>query len=65
MASLWDTTEFVTMVLTPPETVTEERVFVVYLGNPLDVELVSIELNGVELSILTATQMGYSITRIP
>ncbi|XP_052417524.1 zona pellucida protein AX 4 isoform X14 [Carassius gibelio] len=43
----------------------EERVFHVYLGNiPSDVELVSVELNGQEISVLTAAQMGYSISRV-
>ncbi|KAK9972160.1 hypothetical protein ABG768_025486 [Culter alburnus] len=43
----------------------EERVFTVYLGNiPFDVELVAIELNGQEISVLTAMQMGFSITRV-
>nr|XP_055053904.1 zona pellucida protein AX 4 [Misgurnus anguillicaudatus] len=47
------------------QTVLEERIFTVYLGNvPPDVELVSVTLNGQEFSVLTATQMGYSITRI-
>lgn len=53
-------------VLTLPETNPEERVFTVYLGNiPFDVELVAIELNGQEISVPTAMQMGYSITRVP
>uniref|UniRef100_A0A672RNI8 Zona pellucida protein AX 4 n=1 Tax=Sinocyclocheilus grahami TaxID=75366 RepID=A0A672RNI8_SINGR len=48
------------------QTIPEERVFMVYLGNiPFDVELVSVELNGEEISVLTATEMGYSITRVP
>ncbi|ROL45590.1 hypothetical protein DPX16_17706 [Anabarilius grahami] len=43
----------------------EERVFTVYLGNiPFDVELVAIELNGQEISVLSAMQMGFSITRV-
>ncbi|XP_050969724.1 zona pellucida protein AX 4 isoform X2 [Labeo rohita] len=47
------------------QTTLEERVFQVYLGNiPFDVELVSVELNGQEISVLTAAQMGYSITRV-
>ncbi|XP_074416275.1 LOW QUALITY PROTEIN: uncharacterized protein LOC107738014 [Sinocyclocheilus rhinocerous] len=47
------------------QTTLEERVFQVYLGNiPSDVELVSVELNGQEISVLTAAQMGYSITRV-
>ncbi|KAF4111382.1 zona pellucida protein AX 4 isoform X2 [Onychostoma macrolepis] len=48
------------------QTTLEERVFQVYLGNiPFDVELVSVELNGQEISVLTAAKMGYSITRVP
>lgn len=48
------------------ETASEERIFTVFLGNiPFDVELVSVTLNGQEYSVLTAVQMGYSITRIP
>lgn len=48
------------------ETTPDERVFTVFLGNiPFDVELVSVTLNGQELSVLTAMQMGYLITRIP
>ncbi|XP_073692754.1 zona pellucida protein AX 4 [Garra rufa] len=47
------------------QTTLEERVFQVYLGNiPFDVELVSVALNGQEISVLTAAQMGYSITRV-
>uniref|UniRef100_A0A672JWJ7 Uncharacterized LOC107597052 n=1 Tax=Sinocyclocheilus grahami TaxID=75366 RepID=A0A672JWJ7_SINGR len=56
---------FTLTVLTHPETTLEERVFQVYLGNiPSDVELVSVELNGQAISVLTAAQMGYSITRV-
>ncbi|XP_059396163.1 uncharacterized protein LOC132128488 [Carassius carassius] len=48
-----------------PQTNLEESVFQVYLGNiPSDVELVSVELNGQEISVLTAAQMGYSISRV-
>ncbi|XP_056598711.1 zona pellucida protein AX 4 [Triplophysa dalaica] len=48
------------------QTTPDERVFTVFLGNiPFDVELVSVTLNGQELSVLTAVQMGYLITRIP
>uniref|UniRef100_A0A8C1RTE2 Zona pellucida protein AX 4 n=1 Tax=Cyprinus carpio TaxID=7962 RepID=A0A8C1RTE2_CYPCA len=47
------------------QTTLEERVFQVFLGNiPSDVELVSVELNGQEISVSTAAQMGYSITRV-
>ncbi|TRY94235.1 hypothetical protein DNTS_028579, partial [Danionella cerebrum] len=42
-----------------------ERIFTVYLGNvPFDVELVSVELNGHEVPVLNAIQMGYSISRV-
>ncbi|XDV18957.1 hypothetical protein PO909_024543 [Leuciscus waleckii] len=48
------------------QTVPEERVFTVYLGNiPFDVELMSLELNGQEFSVSTAMQMGCSISRVP
>ncbi|XP_043101616.1 zona pellucida protein AX 4 isoform X2 [Puntigrus tetrazona] len=48
------------------QTVTEERVFTVYLGNiPFDVELVSVELNGKEVSTSSATQMGYFLNKVP
>ncbi|XP_051512641.1 uncharacterized protein LOC127416983 [Myxocyprinus asiaticus] len=58
------------LIARPPftinQTTLEERIFTVYLGNiPFDVELVSVVLNGNEFSMLTATQKGYSITRIP
>ncbi|XP_067257846.1 zona pellucida protein AX 4 [Chanodichthys erythropterus] len=64
----------VRQIATPPiprlpfsinQTNPEERVFTVYLGNiPFDVELVAIELNGQEISVLTAMQMGFSIIRV-
>lgn len=58
--------KFTTTVLSLPETVPEEQVFTVYLGNiPFDVELMSLELNGQEFSVSTAMQMGCSITRVP
>ncbi|NP_001191108.1 zona pellucida protein AX 4 precursor [Danio rerio] len=42
-----------------------EEVFTIYLGNvPTDVELVAMEFNGQEISVLTAIQMGYSVTRV-
>lgn len=54
MASPWDITELITMVLTVPETIPEKRVLMFYLGNiPFDVDLCN------------DTQMGYSITGVP
>ena len=48
------------------ETVLEEFVFTVYLGDfPLDVELVAMMLNGESFSVSEAFQSGYKISKIP
>ncbi|XP_076144494.1 uncharacterized protein LOC143127075 [Alosa pseudoharengus] len=46
-------------------TVLEERVFTVYVGDfPFDVELVSVSLNGKDMTVSEATQSGYQISKI-
>ena len=55
-------------LVTPPttETVLEDRVFTVYLGNlSYDVDLVAVKLNGHNFTILEATKSGLVITMVP
>ncbi|KAJ8410381.1 hypothetical protein AAFF_G00203620 [Aldrovandia affinis] len=48
------------------QTVLEEFVFTMYLGNfPSDVELVTVKLNGETFSVAKAFQSGYTITEVP
>ncbi|KAK6323235.1 hypothetical protein J4Q44_G00055740 [Coregonus suidteri] len=48
------------------QTVLEERVFTVYLGNlSYDVDLVAVKLNGHDLNILEANKTGLIITMVP
>ncbi|XP_031440923.1 uncharacterized protein LOC105907195 [Clupea harengus] len=47
-------------------TVLEDRVFTVYVGNfPFDVELVSVSLNGMVMTVPDATQNGYQVSKVP
>ncbi|XP_031440925.1 uncharacterized protein LOC105907158 isoform X2 [Clupea harengus] len=46
-------------------TVLEDRVFTVYVGNfPFDVELVSVSLNGMVMTVPDATQNGYQVSKV-
>ncbi|KAL2079595.1 hypothetical protein ACEWY4_025339 [Coilia grayii] len=52
--------------LTVNQTILEERIFTVYLGNiPSDVVLATVSINDHEFSVAMATQSGYTIVEVP